>query len=616
MFSDEGENQGELILRQAQEDGILRAGTVFTRRTKRRFIYNPNVMTGSPTSLSALGKRWVHAAPAEEALELARVLDLHPQVASLLWQRGHRSIEQVRGFLEPRLQTLGDPFRLTDLRRAAERLLQGIAAKERMVIFGDYDVDGITSSALLWRVLRRLGAEVETFLPLRMEEGYGLSQEGVERCVEQHRPALVIAVDCGTTAAPQVAWLRARGIETVIIDHHALPPELPDAAALVNPQRDLGGDGALDYMASVGLVFKVCHGLLKLMGEGPRPIDLREYLDLVALGTVADIVPLVDENRVLVRRGLRQMEQSLWPGLRALIEVSQVGFPITAQDVGFRLGPRLNASGRLGDAMLSLRLLQTDDRAEAAAIAAELNRNNRERQSVEMATLLQAETQLQETYDPARDWAIVLSGQDWHWGVIGIVASRLQKRYHRPTVIIGLNGAGAGKGSGRSIDGISIVKALHHCAEFLELFGGHDMAAGLNIRAERVAEFREAFNRHIRGQGGDEVFQATLPLSGTISLPEVSEHLFRRLEELAPFGRNNPEPVFLFDGVTYTRPAQLFGKNHVKLFVRGEEGEIEAVGFGFGQHDWSRAPGRLAGTLDWDDYRNRVQLRISDWAHE
>jgi single-stranded-DNA-specific exonuclease len=565
-----------------------------------------------PCALSALGKRWVQAAPTSEALDLARVLDLHPQIASLLWHRGHRNAEQVRAFLDPRLQSLGDPFLLTDLRRAAERILQAIAAREKMVIFGDYDVDGITSSALMWRILRRLGGDAETFLPLRMEEGYGLSQEGVERCVEQHKPAVLIAVDCGTTAVKQVAWLRERGIDVVIIDHHALPPELPVAHALVNPQRD-GGEEKLDYLASVGLVFKVCHGLLKLVGEGKEKIDLRDYLDLVAIGTVADIVPLVEENRVLVRRGLRQLEHTLWPGLRALIEVSQVSFPVTAQDVGFRLGPRLNASGRLGDAMLSLRLLQTDDRAEATSIASELNRNNRDRQAVEMETFQQAEAQLQETYDPARDWGIVLSGQNWHWGVIGIVASRLQKRYHRPTIVIGLNDEGIGKGSGRSIDGISIVKALQDCAEFLELFGGHAMAAGLNIRAERVDAFRETFIRHIRAQAGDDVFQSMLALSGVLSLPEVSDQLYRKFEELAPFGRMNPEPVFLFEAIAYTRPAQLFGKNHVKLFVRGERGEIEAVGFGLGQHDWSKAPARLAGTLDWDDYRNRVQLRIADW---
>ena len=569
------------------------------------------------TALSALGKRWVQASPCAEALELARALDLHPQIASLLWQRGYHDAEQVRAFLDPRLQSLGDPFQLTDLRRAAERILQAIAAREKMVVFGDYDVDGITSSALMWRILRRLGGDAETFLPLRMEEGYGLSQEGVERCVEQHKPAVLIAVDCGTTAVKQVAWLRDRGIAVIIIDHHALPAELPAAHALVNPQREdcvqQHSERKLDYLASVGLVFKVCHGLLKLAGEGNGKIDLREYLDLVAIGTVADIVPLVEENRILVRRGLRQLEHSLWPGLRALIEVSQVSFPVTAQDVGFRLGPRLNASGRLGDAMLSLRLLQTDDRAEANHIASDLNHSNRERQAVEMETFLQAEALLQETYDPARDWGIVLSGRNWHWGVIGIVASRLQKRYHRPTIVIGLNDEGMGKGSGRSIDGISIVKALRDNAEFLELFGGHDMAAGLNIRAGRVDAFREAFNRHIRGQAGDDVFQSTLALSGTLSLPEVSDQLFRQFEELAPFGRMNPEPVFLFEAITYTRPAQLFGRNHVKLFVRAEQGEIEAVGFGLGGHDWSKAPARLAGTLDWDDYRNRVQLRIADW---
>jgi len=570
--------------------------------------------TANGTNLSALGKRWVQSAPTAEGLELARTLDLHPQIASLLWQRGHRDPEQVRAFLDPRLQSLGDPFLLTDLRRAAERILQAIAAREKMVIFGDYDVDGITSSALMWRILRRLGGEAETFLPLRMEEGYGLSQDGVERCVEQHKPAVLIAVDCGTTAVKQVAWLRERGIDVIIIDHHALPPELPAAHALVNPQRDLEhGAVKLDYLASVGLVFKVCHGLLKLVGEGNGKIDLREYLDLVAVGTVADIVPLVEENRILVRRGLRQLEHSLWPGLRALIEVSQVSFPVTAQDVGFRLGPRLNASGRLGDAMLSLRLLQTDDRNEANLIASDLNHSNRERQAVETETFLQAEALLQETYDPERDWGIVLSGLNWHWGVIGIVASRLQKRYHRPTIVIGLNDEGMGKGSGRSIDGISIVKALQANADLLELFGGHDMAAGLNIRAERIDAFRESFNRHVRGQAGDDVFQSTLALSGVLSLPEVSDELFRKFEELAPFGRMNPEPVFLFEDIAYTRPAQHFGRNHVKLFVRGERGEIEAVGFGLGQHDWTKAPARLAGTLDWDDYRNRVQLRIADW---
>ena len=566
-------------------------------------------------ALSALGRKWISAPPSPEALVLARQLELHPHVASLLWQRGHRTSAQVRGFLDPRLQSLGDPFALTDLRRAAERLLEAVARKERIVIFGDYDVDGITSSALLWRLLRRLGAQVETFLPLRMEEGYGLSQDGVERCVEMHRPSLLVAVDCGTTARDQVAWLRSRAIDTVIIDHHALPPLLPEATALVNPQRDLGGEQSWDYFASVGLVFKVCHGLLKLKGEGSREIDLREYLDLVALGTVADIVPLIGENRILVRRGLRQLEQSQWPGVRALIQASQISFPITPRDVGFQLGPRLNASGRLGDAMRSLRLLQTDDWTEASSIAAELNQNNRERQKVEQDIQLQAETQLQAIFDPARDRGIVLAGRDWHWGVIGIVASRIQKRYHRPTVVIGVDGEGKGKGSGRSIDGISIVAALQECAGHLELFGGHAMAAGLNIREDRIDAFRLAFNDQIIRQGSDDIFQPSLALEGVIPAGEINEHLYRRLEELAPFGRHNPEPIFLFEDLTYTRPAKSFGRNHVKLFVRGEREEIEAVGFGLGEHDWSRAPARLAGLIDWDDYRNRVQLRITDWQH-
>ena len=292
-------------------------------------------MIESNSSLSALGKRWIHATATPESLELARRLNLHPQVASLLWQRGHRSAQHVRAFLEPKLQSLGDPFLLTDLRRAAERIMAAIAARERIVIFGDYDVDGITSSALLWRVLRKLGATVETFLPLRMEEGYGLSQDGVERCVEQHRPKLLVAVDCGTTAIDQVAWLCARsGIDTVIIDHHALAAATSKRhVALVNPQRDLARQGPgsgpasapSDYFASVGLVFKVLPRFAQARRGGkPAPSIFGEYLDLVALGTVADIVPLVEENRVLVRRGLRQMEQSRWAGVQELVPTPPV----------------------------------------------------------------------------------------------------------------------------------------------------------------------------------------------------------------------------------------------------------------------------------------------------
>jgi single-stranded-DNA-specific exonuclease len=560
-----------------------------------------------PADLSALQRRWIQYEVPEAARELARAHALHDQVASLLWHRGFREAEQIRAFLDPRLQSLGDPFLLTDLRRAGERLQRALAAKERIVIFGDYDVDGITSTALLARVLRRLGGQVATFLPLRMEEGYGLSQDGVERCVEEHRPQLLVAVDCGTTSVAQVDWLNKQGIDVIVIDHHALPAQLPATHALVNPQRD----GRFGYLASVGLVFKVCHGLVKLIGPGA--LDLRDYLDLVALGTVADIVPLIEENRVLVRRGLRQLENSHWPGIRALVEVSQISLPVTAQDVGFRLGPRLNASGRIGDAMRSLRLLETDDRAEAIELASELNRQNRERQTIEMDTLAQAQAQLDQTFVPERDWGIVLSGANWHWGVIGIVASRLQKRYHRPTIVIGFDETGTGKGSGRSIDGVSIIQALHGCAEHLDLFGGHDMAAGLNIRAERLDAFREAFSRHVRAHAADEVFQSTLELAGTISVGEVGTDLYHQVEALSPFGRHNPEPVFLFEGLVSTRPPRLFGRNHVKLFLRGDQGEIEAVGFGLGEHDWTQAPRQLAGVLDWDDYRNQVQIRIIDW---
>ncbi len=532
-------------------------------------------------------------------------------VGDLLCQRGFGTSELAHSFLEPRLQGLSDPFLLTDLEKAAGRLMEAIRKKERIVVYGDYDVDGITSSALACRVLRRLGADVRPFLPLRMEEGYGLSQEGVERCVEECRPELLLAVDCGTTAGHQVRWLSERGIPVIVVDHHALPPVLPNAYALVNPQRD----GTLTSLASVGLVFKVCHGLMKLLPAQER-VDLRDYLDLVALGTVADIVPLVEENRVFVRRGLRQMEQTGNVGLRALMSVSQVSFPVTSQDIGFRLGPRLNASGRLGDAMRSLKLLLTDNAAEAREIADELNVNNRERQAVESATFLEAERRMSESFDPARDFGLVLHGKFWHWGVIGIVASRLQKRCYRPTIVIGVDDHGIGKGSARSIDGVSIVAAIGACSRFLTGYGGHEMAAGLTIQEDKIEDFQQAFNQAVREQSSPELFHQTVQLAGSIDLNEVNEELFRQLEQLAPYGRENPEPVFVFEGLKLTRPARVFGRNHVKLRLRGANGSVGAIGFGLGSNDWTRPPGKLAGVLEWDDYRGEVQIRIIDWSWE
>ncbi|PAW76341.1 MAG: single-stranded-DNA-specific exonuclease RecJ [Verrucomicrobia bacterium Tous-C9LFEB] len=561
--------------------------------------------------LSALGKRWNRPddSPAE-AKALAATLKVPLIVATLLWQRGFRTPETAQAFLDPRLQNLGDPFALTDLQKAAERIWQAVEKQEKIVIFGDYDVDGITSSTLLWRVLRKLGAtQAVPFLPHRIEEGYGLSQDGVERCVAEHAPRLLIAVDCGTTAPDQVDWLNKQGVEVIIVDHHALAERKPAAVALVNPQQD----GRYEYLASVGLIFKLCHGLLKVRPEAQKKVDLKEYLDLVAVGTVADIVPLVDDNRIFVRRGLVQLMNTINPGLRALCQVSQIRGTPTTQDVGFRIGPRLNASGRLGDASLSLRLLTTDSEEEALKITRELDSNNRERQGLEQTILEEAQRVLLESVNPVDERAIVLASRGWHVGVIGIVASRIQRAHHRPTIIIGIDENGVGKGSGRSIEGCSLVDGLTQCSEHLMLYGGHEMAAGLTIAEDKVEAFRGAFSQYARTVLREEHLQPTLELSGAIELSELNTTLFHQIQQLAPFGRENPEPIFVFNGTKCRRAAKNFGRNHFKLALDIGGGECEAVAFGLAQHTPPGSGHPLAGVLDWDDYHHRVQIRLLDW---
>ncbi|MEM1060640.1 MAG: single-stranded-DNA-specific exonuclease RecJ, partial [Verrucomicrobiota bacterium] len=448
-----------------------------------------------PFSRSALGQRWMLPPVDDQARELARALQLSPVIGDLLWQRGLQSPGAAQLFIEPKLSSLVNPFTLTDLEAAAARLADAVDRGRRMVIYGDYDVDGITSSALLWRVVRALGGEIATFLPHRMDEGYGLSQEGLERCLEQHRPELLIAVDCGTTAVEQIAWLRERGVEVMVVDHHELPPELPAAHELVNPHRD----GHLLYLASVGLVFKLLHGLLKHRPDYKKRVDLRDYMDLVAVGTVADIVPLVDDNRIFVRRGLRQLMQTENAGLAALMQVAGVRGVPTPADIGFRLGPRLNASGRLGDATRSLELLTTGDPRRANELARELDFTNRERQRHERVTHEEASQIAGEQFDRERDHTLVVARRGWHVGVIGIVASRLLRHHYRPTLVIGIDEeTGMGKGSGRSIEGYSLIDGLRACADLFDSFGGHEMAAGLTIPEENIPEFRRRLEAHAR----------------------------------------------------------------------------------------------------------------------
>ncbi len=526
-------------------------------------------------------KRWV-IAKTEPALAetLARDLHLAMPIAQVLVNRGYRSVEAALSFLNPQLRQLGDPFELPDMAAAVDRVLTAITKKERIVIYGDYDVDGVTSSALLQRVLQAAGAKVANFLPQRAEEGYGLSPDGITRCLKEHKPQLLIAVDCGTSSVREVAELQKHGVDTIVLDHHEPPGELPECVALVNPKRVAGS--ALGVLASVGVSFKVAHALLKRDKQLSEKIDLREHLDLVAVGTVADIVPLTGENRILVRAGLERLPQTQKIGLRALMEIADVPEKVSPYHVGFRIGPRLNAAGRLADAMAALELLLTTDAARAAELAKLLNEHNAKRQGIEAQIVEEAMAMARAN---SGDRVLVLAKEGWHVGVIGIVASRVMQTFHRPTVVIGIE-EGMGKGSCRSVSGFSIVGALQHCAPLLEKFGGHEMAAGLSVKAAKIDELRETLNEFAATMLKDEDLVPQVRIDALLRLDDLDADFFEQLERLEPCGTENPTPLFAAEGIHLRGKPRIVGKNHLRFTVTDGDTTVQAIWWGKGDFEF------------------------------
>jgi len=555
-------------------------------------------------------RQWV-LPPATDPLasgRLLRQLEVPSFLASLLVRRGFSDPEAADGYLNPKLRSLGSPELLPGIASAADRVLEAVAKRERIVLYGDYDVDGVTSLAILSRVFKCFGADVACFLPLRVEEGYGLSAAGLERCCTTLHPQLLIAVDCGTTSVREIASLRDRGIDVVVLDHHEPGPRLPDCTALVNPKC---GD-SLHYLCSAGVAFKLAHVMQKRSQiEG---LDLRHFLDMVAMATIADIVPLIGENRILVRHGLQQMAQTRWPGIAALMRVAGVTAPVRGSDVGFRLGPRINAAGRLGPAQEALRLLLTDDLDEASRLADGLDRHNRERQSVERAVSLEADEWIDGNFDPERDVAIVAGRRDWHVGVLGVVASRVMRRHHRPTFIIGFDEAGIGKGSGRSIEGLSLVNLLRECSEHLEKFGGHDMAAGVSIQESAFPAFQEAFASAARKVATEDLLTPRLKLDVEIELHDLDSSLLEFQDSIEPFGSANLQPVFFTRSISPAGTPRVMKEKHLKIDFSAGRRRFPAVFFNAQLDSLPRPPWDVAYTLDWNVWQGRAeaQMRVVD----
>lgn len=559
----------------------------------------------SPTNLN---RHWIIAprcAEADNSIAWSEICGL-PCIVELLKRKKFGGADEVNAFLQPRLRALSDPFQLPNMEAAVTRILQAIDRGERIVLFGDYDVDGVTSLALLAEMLRNYGAVPELFLPLRMEEGYGLSPESVERCCAQHQPQLLIAVDCGTSSLTEIAMLKERGVDVIVLDHHEPKSALPDCVAVVNPKTEANSDFA--YLCSVGIVFKLCHALMKTR---PAPdFDLRANLDLVALGTVADIVPLEKENRIFVQRGMLELARSKRHGIRKLMEVAAVRSPIMAEHIGFRLGPRLNAAGRLATAEKALRLLLTNDEKEAAELATFLDAQNRERQAVERKICEEAEEKLKGTFEPERDAAIVLGSRDWHPGVLGIVASRLARKYHRPTILVAFDSAGLGKGSGRSIEGLSLVEALDQCATHLEKFGGHEMAAGLALREENFDAFAAAFRQAARELLTNEDLQPRLHLDHELSFSQLNHELLRWHQALEPFGNGNPHPLFFAREVSPAAEPQVLKEKHLVLRLRQQNHFRRAIYFDGAASPLPPPPWDIAFRVTADEYEGETRLQM------
>ncbi len=547
------------------------------------------------------------------AVELAGEMEVPRAFAAVLVGHGVTTPEAAHAFLNPDRETLHDPLLLPDIEPALERLRVAIDEKQKIFVCGDYDVDGITSVVVIKRCLEAAGLDVGFYIPNRLTEGYGLSGNGV-RAARDSGVKLIVTVDSGVTGHDEIALAASFGIDVIVTDHHEPQDTLPDAVAVVDPKRK---DSSYPYphLAGVGVAFKLMQALAREYRDVAHSIE--ENLDLVAVGTVADIVPLDSENRVLTTLGLERLRRTSNPGLRALMEVAGVE-PARAQapHIGFALGPRLNAAGRLGDASIGVELLTTDDETKAAEIARQLDLENKKRRTLETRVLEDATRIIEESVDLSATRSIVLWSSGWHPGVIGIVASRIAKQYNRPTILLSVSD-GAGKGSGRSIPGFDLHSALVECGEMLTSFGGHRHAAGVSLPEERLPEFRECVENVVSRTLKAEDLVPVISIDSVVTLAECDFNLVNHLKRMQPFGAGNPEPIFGTRNVKLIA-AKSVGNGHLKLTVAQGERVMDAIGFGMAGHlDELRGGGgmaTLAYVLEENTWRGvtDLQLRLKD----
>jgi single-stranded-DNA-specific exonuclease len=558
--------------------------------------------------------RWqISTVDAEAVARLARELSIPPLVARLLALRGIVDPEAADRFLRPSLAQLHDPFLMADMRAAVERLRQAIERQEKILIYGDYDVDGTMAVVVLLAALRSLGAKVEAHIPHRLTDGYGMRAPAVERA-QAEGYSVVLSVDTGVREHEVLARARDLGLDCIVTDHHLPDSHLPPACAILNPCRE---DCAYPEknLSGVGVAFKLAQALL---GERLTERHVQSYLKVVALGTIADVVPLVGENRVMAHFGLAGMREPSQAGLAALLAVSGLGGrAVTTGDVAFRLAPRLNAAGRMENAREVIELFTTSDPARARAIAERLENLNRDRQRVEDEILGAIEDVLERHPEKARRYTLVFAGAGWHRGVIGIVAQRVVDRYHRPALVIGVE-EGIGVGSGRSIKGFHLLEALSQASDLFDRFGGHKQAAGFALPAERIGELETRFERYARAVLAPDDLEPALHVDAEVRFAELDSTLYEEVRRLEPYGFGNPTPVFVARDAVLVAPPRILKEKHLKLRVAQRASAFDALGWQMAEQATGLAGGQaldLAFTLDENVFQDTVtlQLILKDW---
>jgi len=574
----------------------------------------------SPIKMDPFGTViWKLKPSAPSASELAREAGISHLQAQLLINRGISTPAQMTSFLNPRLGNMDDPMLMKGMPDALDIILKAVEKREKITIYGDYDADGLTATALLLDFFSSLGLPVSFYIPNRLTEGYSLHKAAISE-IAKNRTKLLITVDCGTSNTRETALAKSLGINVVVTDHHQTPEDFRPQCPVVNPQQP-GCPFPFKNLSGVGLAFFLTVAVrTALRGKGwfrtmSEP-DLRKYLELVALGTVADRVPLLDQNRILVHHGIGAMAESRWPGITAMKEVAGIeDARITADDLAFRLGPRLNAPGRMGDSHTGLKALIARDPILSRDLALRLNAANNERQSVEQDILHQIEGVIEKNEDVTDSRTFVVAGENWHRGVLGIVASRLVDKYHRPSLVFSLQGDMA-YGSGRSIEGFNLYKALSRLGPLFEKFGGHAHAAGFTLKAENLNTLKNELESLALKTLRYSDMVPVLEVDGEIPIDNITPEIVHQIGELSPFGEANPEPFF-YAGPCAVLESRIVGERHLKLRVRQRKRIYEAIGFGMAEkHPLEGTTINMIFTPElnhWQGYE-KIQLRIADIA--